>query len=305
MVVRIGISITSFYRVDDVREGARRMIERARAADRAGLDSLFVGDHHVTPFPYYQNSVIMGRLLAEWGERSVGALYLLPLWHPVLLAEQVATLASIARGRFILQCAIGPRDSQFTALGVDPAQRPSRFEESLDILRRLWAGEEVTSDGRWQFESARISPTPPAPVEVWIGATAEPAIDRAARLGDGWLAAPALTPEAARRQLALYRERCDVHGTKPGVAAIRRDIYVGNDDAEARATGGPVVDAGYRGFPPGATVVGGPEAVAESFARLAEMGYSDVIVRNLVPDPDAAVASIERLAEVRALVGSL
>ena len=78
------------------------MVARARAAEAAGLDSLFVGDHHVTPRPYYQNSPILGRLLAEWGERPCGALYLLPLWHPVLVAEQVGTLAAIARGLHVI-----------------------------------------------------------------------------------------------------------------------------------------------------------------------------------------------------------
>ena len=78
--MRVGISITSAYDVADPREGARRMIDRARAAEQAELDSLFVGDHHSTPQPYYQNTAIMGRLLAEWGDRPFGALYLLGCW---------------------------------------------------------------------------------------------------------------------------------------------------------------------------------------------------------------------------------
>ena len=74
--MRIGISICSNYNVDDPREGARHMIERARAARLADLDSLFVGDHHVTPTPYYQNTPILGRMLAEWHNKPAGALYL-------------------------------------------------------------------------------------------------------------------------------------------------------------------------------------------------------------------------------------
>jgi alkanesulfonate monooxygenase SsuD/methylene tetrahydromethanopterin reductase-like flavin-dependent oxidoreductase (luciferase family) len=303
--MRVGISITSAYDVADPREGARRMIDRARAAEQAKLDSLFVGDHHSTPQAYYQNSVIMGRLLAEWGDRPFGALYLLPLWHPVLVAEQVGTLASLGRGRFILQCAIGPADRQFPAMGVDPNERPSRFEQSLSILRRLWAGEEVSSDGRWKFERARVAPRPAEPVEVWIGAAAPPAIDRAARLGDGWLAAPALTPEQARRQIDLYRERRAAHGLDGGLAAIRRDVYVGASAEEARVSTEPIVRAGYRGFAPEALVVGSAEQVAESFAALAAMGYSDVIMRNLIADPAQAVASTERLGQVRELVAKL
>jgi alkanesulfonate monooxygenase SsuD/methylene tetrahydromethanopterin reductase-like flavin-dependent oxidoreductase (luciferase family) len=302
--MRVGISITSAYDVADPREGARRMIDRARAAEQARLDSLFVGDHHSTPQPYYQNTAIMGRLLAEWGDRPFGALYLLPLWHPVLLAEQVGTLASLGRGRFILQCAIGPADRQFEALGVDPRERPSRFEQSLTILRRLWAGEEVSSDGRWKFERARTAPRPAEPVEVWIGAAAPPAIDRAARLGDGWLAAPSLTPDQARRQIELYRERRAAHGKDAGLAAIRRDVYVGENAEEARASAEAVIRAGYRGFAPEALVLGSAEQVAEAFAALGAMGYSDVITRNLAADPAKAVASTERLGAVRELVAN-
>ena len=65
--MKIGISVTSAHRVEDVRLGSRYMIERARAARLAKLDSLFVGDHHVTAQPYYQNSPMLGRMLAEWG----------------------------------------------------------------------------------------------------------------------------------------------------------------------------------------------------------------------------------------------
>ena len=102
--MKIGISVTSSHSVKDPREGARNMIERARASRDAGLDTLFVGDHHVTPFPYYQNNVMLARMLAEWGDKPYGALYLLPLWHPVTLAEQIGTLASLGKGQFIMQC---------------------------------------------------------------------------------------------------------------------------------------------------------------------------------------------------------
>jgi len=297
--VRIGISLNSAYMVSDPREGARWMIERAGAAHAAGLDSLFVGDHHATPIPYYQNTAILGRLLAEWGDRPAGALYLLPLHHPLLVAEQIGTLAAIASGRFILQCAIGPDDNQFPAMAVSARQRASRLEQSLAILRALWAGEAVNSDGHWPIREGRISPRPAEPVEVWIGAVASPAIDRAARLGDGWLASPGVDKQRAREQLAQYRERCEVHGKPVGTRAIRRDVYVGVDSDEADATAEAIVAAGYRGFAPDVPIVGDAETVAEAFRELGEIGFTDVIVRNLVADQRAAVGCIERLAAVR------
>jgi alkanesulfonate monooxygenase SsuD/methylene tetrahydromethanopterin reductase-like flavin-dependent oxidoreductase (luciferase family) len=107
--MRVGISLTSNHHPDvtDPRQAARWMIERAVAARRAALDSLFVGDQHASPTPYYQNTPMVGRLLAEWGEAPAGCLFLLPLWHPVLVAEQIGTLAAIARGPFIMQCGLG------------------------------------------------------------------------------------------------------------------------------------------------------------------------------------------------------
>jgi alkanesulfonate monooxygenase SsuD/methylene tetrahydromethanopterin reductase-like flavin-dependent oxidoreductase (luciferase family) len=300
--MRIGVSLTSSHRVLDPREGARRMIDRARVAREVGLDSLFVGDHHVTPEPYFQNVAILGRLLAEWGDRRAGALFLLPLWHPVLLAEQVSTLAAVARGRFVLQCGLGYGEEQFRGLGVDSRQRPSRFEQSLGILRRLWAGETVSHRGRWTFEGARIAPLPPEPIAVWVGASAGPAIERAARLGDGWIASPALTFDQARAQIEQYEKACQACGRAPGARIIRRDVYVGATTSEAQRIAEPVLASGHRGFPSSAVVFGDAEAVAKSFGELADMGYEEVLVRSLVPDPQQALDSFARLARVKELL---
>ena len=303
--MRIGVSLTSsFSATVDARTGARFMIERAAAARRAGLDSLFVGDHHATPGPYYQNVPILARCLAEWGDKPFGALFLLPLWNPVLLAEQVGTLAALAPGRFILQTGLGDGEDQFGAMGVKVKARVALFEESLDVIRRLLQGEVVSSSGRFQFRDGRVAPRPAEPVEFWLGATAEPAIDRAARLGDAWLASPGLTPKQAQALIEYYRGRCQAHRRTPTAIAIRRDIYVGESDAEADATAGARVRAGYRGFSPDAPVYGSVEAVTEKFRALAAMGYTDVIIRHIVDDQRSVLASYARLAEVRMAVAS-
>jgi alkanesulfonate monooxygenase SsuD/methylene tetrahydromethanopterin reductase-like flavin-dependent oxidoreductase (luciferase family) len=78
--MRVGISLTSNHPdVKNPRQGARWMIERAAAAHRAGLDSPFVGDQHVSPAPYYQNTPMLRWLLAKWGKAPAGCLFLLPL----------------------------------------------------------------------------------------------------------------------------------------------------------------------------------------------------------------------------------
>jgi alkanesulfonate monooxygenase SsuD/methylene tetrahydromethanopterin reductase-like flavin-dependent oxidoreductase (luciferase family) len=300
--MNVGVSLTSSFSGVDARAGARYMIERAAAANKAGLDSLFVGDHHATPGAYYQNVPILGRCLAEWGDKPFGALFLLPLWNPVLLAEQVGTLASLAKGRFILQTGLGDGDDQFGAMGVRVKARVAMFEEALDLIRKLLKGEVVSSSGRFSFRDGRVTPRPTEPVDFWLGATAEPAIDRAARLGDAWLGSPGLTPNQAQKLIGYYRERCKAHGKTPSTIAIRRDIYVGESDAEANAVAGVKVTAGYRGFSPDAPVYGSMDTVVAKFKTLAAMGYTDVIIRHIIDDQPKVLASYARLAEVRKAV---
>jgi alkanesulfonate monooxygenase SsuD/methylene tetrahydromethanopterin reductase-like flavin-dependent oxidoreductase (luciferase family) len=267
------------------------MVERGRAAREAGLDSLFLGDHHVTGGTYYQNVPMLGRLTAEWGNAPFGALFLLPLWPAVLLAEQVGTLAALAEGPFIMQCALGGGEEQFAGMGRSLRDRVPAFESTLATVRVLLAGEEV--------DGARIGPLPPQPVEVWIGAEADRAIDRAARLGDGWIAGPAVTPATAVEQLHTYREACARHGRPVGATVLRRDVHVGADLADAHRAADPVLSTGYRGFPPEAPVVGGPDEVAAAFAALGALGFSDILVRHLVEDQDEVLASLARIGEVR------
>jgi len=298
--VKVGASLRSAYAPPDVRTGARWMIDRARAAADAGLDSLFVGDHHNVPVPYYQNVPMMGRLLAEWDERPAGALFLLPLWHPVLFAEQVGTLAAIARGPFVLQCAIGGGDEQFRGFGLTLRDRGTRFEAVLEIAQALWRGESVTvTDGPFAIDRAQIAPVPPEPVEVWIGAAAPKAVDRAARLGDAFLIGPEATPPEVTTLVQMYQEACARHGRDPVRIAVRRDVHAAATDAQANAVAGPIVERGYRGFDPSAVVVGGPDRVTEAFAALGRAGCTDVIVRHLADDQAAVVESFAQLGTVR------
>jgi alkanesulfonate monooxygenase SsuD/methylene tetrahydromethanopterin reductase-like flavin-dependent oxidoreductase (luciferase family) len=295
--VKIGTSLRSTYSVDDPRAGARWMVERAAAAAAAGLDSLFVGDHHATgPAAYYQNSPILGRLLAEWGDRTAGALYLLPAWNPVLVAEQVGTLAAVAPGPFVMQCAVGGGD-QMAAMGAPPKGRAQLFEHHLDLIRRLLAGEEV--------DGVRVAPVPAEPLEVWIGGHAAPAIDRAARMGDAWIAAPWATDHQAAELAAEYRKACEAHGRTPSAVVLRRDIHVGGDEADARRVADPVLAGGYRGMDPSAAVVGSPDQVAERFAAYAAMGYDHILVRHLADDQKEVLSSFARLRDVRESVAAL
>ena len=223
----------------------------------------------------------------------------------MLVAEQVGTLAAVARGRFIFQCGLGYDEAQFAAMGTNLKYRPSAFEESFSIVQRLLRGETVSSSGRFVFRDARVALRPAENVEYWIGASARPAIDRAARLADGFLASPALTLDEARDQAAFYLERCKAHGRTPRAVAIRRDIYVGESAADADEVKARVLAAGYRGIPASALVAGSVEEVVERFAELAALGYTDIIVRHLTSDQPKVLSSLARLRRVREALASV
>ncbi len=301
--MRVGISITSRYVGLDDQAAVRAVIGRARAAADAGLDHLSLGDHHSVgrDGPYVQNVPMLGRLLAEWpSDRPAGLLLLLPLWHPVLAAEQVGTLAAMTDAQFILQTGIGGGADQFAAFGADLSTRGRVADRMIDAIRRLLAGETVDAP-EFGVVGASIRPIPPQPVRWWVGAgTAPAALDRAAREGDAWYVSPGLDGTALAGAVDTYRDACARHGTTPAIA-LRRDVLVGDDHvATVRAARG-VIDRGYRGLDE-QIVCGDAAHVAERLASYRDLGVDDVVARTINVDEAAAVRSIELLGDVRTLV---
>jgi alkanesulfonate monooxygenase SsuD/methylene tetrahydromethanopterin reductase-like flavin-dependent oxidoreductase (luciferase family) len=302
--MRVGISLGTTYRPGDP-DGATSVIRQARAAREAELDTLSVGDHHATgPMPYLQNVPMLGRVLAEWDDRPAGCLFLVPLWHPVLLAEQVGTLADIAAGPFIIQTGLGGGSAQFRAMGVSTAARASRLEEAIGLIRALLRGETVSS-ALFGFEDAHIAPLPTKGTEWWVGGGTPKAIDRAARLGDCWYGNADLTEVSARELMEVYREACARHGCEPVRIPIRKDVFVAETRTEAEHLGDALMSAGYRGFDRGAVAYGDPETVAEQLAVFGELGFTDIIIRTMPASLDQAVRSVELCGDVRVRLQSV
>lgn len=297
--MRVGISIGTTFPGNNYPEGPRSVLEQARAASRSRLDILSLGDHHSTgPTSYVQQVPMLGRLLAEWDDRPAGCLFLVPLWHPVLLAEQIGTLAAIASGPFIVQTGLGDGSGQFRAMGARLSERGRLLEEGVVVVQALLRGETVSS-ALWSIEDACIAPLPPWGTEWWIGGVAPAAVDRAARLGDCWYGNADLTPETAAAPLALYREACARHGRQPDRIPIRKDVFIADSKAEADKVGDALMGAGYRGFERAAVAYGDPEVVADQLAQFGELGFTDIIIRTMPAPAEAAVRSVELAGEVR------
>jgi alkanesulfonate monooxygenase SsuD/methylene tetrahydromethanopterin reductase-like flavin-dependent oxidoreductase (luciferase family) len=298
--MKVGISIGTSFGAGDHATGPTAVLEQARAAARAGLDTISLGDHHATgPASYVQNVPMLGRILAEWDDRPAGCLFLVPLWHPVLMAEQIGTLAAMASGPFIIQTGLGGGRHQFAAMGASLGDRGRRLEEGIVTVQALLRGESVDSP-LFGVAQARIAPLPPHGTEWWIGAAAPAAMDRAARLGDCWYGNADLTPETAAATLELYRDACSRHGREPVRIPIRKDVFVAESRAEGERVGDALMAAGYRGFERGAVAYGDPDGVAEQLAAFAEIGFTDVIIRTMAGPGDASVRSVELAGEVRA-----
>jgi alkanesulfonate monooxygenase SsuD/methylene tetrahydromethanopterin reductase-like flavin-dependent oxidoreductase (luciferase family) len=279
-------------------EQARNLMEVAAAARAAGLDALLTGDSHAANPAYaatFSPLPTVARLMSVTGSMPVGVVLLAPFYHPLLLAEQVGTLAAFAEGPLIVTFVLGGRPQQFQAFGMEERSRVGRLEEAVTLMRALLSGERVSHRGRYYtLDGATISPLPRVPVEIWVGGTVPAAAERAGRLGDAWLSGQNATDDDLRRQLDVYREAAAHAGKRPR-PVLRRDIYVGESDDQARAVVGAILTEGYRGTGMDQLLVGSGETVVRDLRRYRDLGFDDVMVHHIVGDHRLMLESFQRI----------
>jgi alkanesulfonate monooxygenase SsuD/methylene tetrahydromethanopterin reductase-like flavin-dependent oxidoreductase (luciferase family) len=286
---------------DDVAEQAANLIEVAAAARKASLWCLLVGDNHAAPPAYgrmFRPVPTIARLMAQTGPLSVGMVLLAPFYHPLLLAEQIGTLGAFVDAPVVVTFAAGGNPIAFASFGYTVGSRGARTEEMVPVVRALLAGETVTARGRsFEVENATISPLPLHPPQIWIAGTNEITVERAGRLGDGWLTAQNATDAELTEQLDLYQRTAAAHD-RPVLPVLRRDIHLASTDAEARAHVDPILAQGYRGLDYDRLLVGSPDTIAGRLRQYESMGFEQVLVRHITGDHDAMMASFELLGDV-------
>jgi alkanesulfonate monooxygenase SsuD/methylene tetrahydromethanopterin reductase-like flavin-dependent oxidoreductase (luciferase family) len=208
--MKLGIYLNSQHPAGE--DPARRLaetLEQVALIRTLGFDSIWAGEHHVTPgFHFFPQMAFLQRVAAEAEGLWVGSnVALLPLHNPVELAEIGAFLDLATGGRFLLGVGLGYRPEEYAVFGVKMAERVGRLTEGIEIVRRLWSDDHVSFRGRyWQLSDVSIRPRPlqsPHP-PIIVGAQVEAAISRAAKIGDGWLIAPLPTLEELAAQIAQY-----------------------------------------------------------------------------------------------------
>ena len=186
-------------------------VQMAVDAEAAGFESVWVADHLVvpeqidTPFPYASDGnsgmtpgteifdpwVLLSFIAAATHRIRLGTfVYILPLRHPFVTAKAAASLQILSRERLLLGAGVGWLSEEYEAMGLEFRRRGRQTAEAIELIRKLWDRETVSSDGpEYRFDSVGMAPRPTR-IPIHLGGHSEVAIDRATRLGDGWLGSP-------------------------------------------------------------------------------------------------------------------
>ena len=250
--MRFGLysSIARPPRGEHLERAIDEVIAEAQLAESVGFDSCFFGEHHQDKDGFLPSPLIVATAVAARTRtlRVGTTVILLPLHHPVHLAEDVITLDLVSKGRVVLGVGIGYQPTDFQAFAVPMEERLARFEESVEILRLCWAGETFSFRGKhYTLEDVRITPRPyqkPGP-PLWIGASVPAAARRAGRIADGFVGTPSTGMENAVSLATIYKEAAREAG-RPAQVIQMRDAWVAATRAEADAVYGPHVMTAYK-----------------------------------------------------------
>ncbi|MEM7340713.1 MAG: LLM class flavin-dependent oxidoreductase [Actinomycetota bacterium] len=294
-------------------------LDQAVLADRLGFDHVWFTEHHFLADGYLPAFQPLAGAIAARTERIRIStdIALLPLYHPVRLAEELAVLDHLSRGRMELGIGMGYVPSEFAAFGVPLRNRVSMTEEGIDVLRGAWGDGPFSYDGRrYHLDEVDVHPKPvqPGGPPLWIAAMSEAGAQRAARFGTN------LLPQGQRHEvLDPWREAVAARGDDPARfrVGIIRSIYV-SDDVDAdwpmlreaeryrmsiynRFMAETPDDYGWRegGAIPQGVIVGSVDrCVDELGSFIDEFGITDVASSGLPPgvDPAWMNENLERLA---------
>ncbi len=239
---------------DDIRARHQDDLALVRRAEALGFDGLVKGSHYSAhPLQSMQQIPFLAQVATVAPRlRLICGLVLLPLHKPLDIAEELATLDIISGGKLVFGCGIGYRDVEFKAFGLSRKEAAARFEEGLAAIKRLWAEDFVDMAGsHFTLDHANCTVKPlqkPHP-PIWIGANADVAVRRAARLGDCWYINPHSTLTTLARQLDIYRRELDQYGKPfPAELPMRREVFVARSRDEAIRLARPYLETKYRTY---------------------------------------------------------
>ena len=200
------------------------ILDEAIYAEQVGLNSAWIGEHHFSTLGVLScPDLVLAQVAARTERiRLAPAVTVLPLHHPIRVAEQWATLDLLSGGRVDFAAGRGYDRREYAPFHVSFEDNQSIFEEGMEIVRRLWASDApISQRGRhYQFDNVAITPQPvQRPIPSYVASFSRPSIELAGRLGCNLIVAPfaaAMTFGGLRQVAELYGETCARHGQPAG-----------------------------------------------------------------------------------------
>jgi alkanesulfonate monooxygenase SsuD/methylene tetrahydromethanopterin reductase-like flavin-dependent oxidoreductase (luciferase family) len=295
------------------------IINEAVYAEHVGLNSAWIGEHHFSTLGVLSCPDLALPYIAARTERIrlAPAVTVLPLHHPIRVAEQWASLDLLSGGRVDFAAGRGYDRREYRPLGISFEDNQSIFEEGMEVVRRLWsANGPISHTGKhYRFENVAITPQPvQRPIPAYVASFSRPSVELAAQLSCGLIVAPfaaALTFGGLQQVATLYRETCAKHGTRPArlmcsyfihfadtpeqeKAARARQVRYFQECAIPALPGDPATaPPSYRYFidmvarlqtvrpedlTDNAVLIGSPGHIAEVLERVASVGIEGVIL---------------------------
>ena len=227
------------------------VLSQVQLADVLGYDMAWLAElHFARRFSVMPAPLMIASALSQTTSRIMlgTAVNLLPLHHPLRIAEEVATLDVLSGGRAVFGIGRGSNPNHYRGYGIPIEERNDRFVEGLEMTLRAWTDEQLDYHGQfYQAEGVRLEPRPiqqPHP-PVYIASNGADTFPLVGSLGHNILVTPMIvTVEGVGNGLAVYREALAEHGHDPSAVkvVVNVPVHVGETPESARANFAPTVN---------------------------------------------------------------
>jgi alkanesulfonate monooxygenase SsuD/methylene tetrahydromethanopterin reductase-like flavin-dependent oxidoreductase (luciferase family) len=322
-MVEVGLLLSDVPKSVTPAQQFKDVLRIVEAAQENGFTYIAIGQHFLYgDLRWLQPVPLLARLAAEVEPhvRLVTQIMIAPLYHPVMLAEEIATLDVVTEGRLIFGAGLGYRPEEFEYLDVPFKQRAGRFDESLELMKKLWTQETVNHHGKyWTLEDVHphLRPVQDPHPPIWIGAHAIPGVQRAAKYGDAYACPPETPKHEVAERFAIIREGFAERGKPFGPQPLRRNCLIADTREEALVEYARVAQGRYLTYADkgldvvakadlenefaqavsGHAVIGTPDdVVAQLVDLVTTLPVDPLLIRPQWPtmDADEAIAAIRR-----------
>lgn len=273
-------------------------LEEAIYGEELGFDSVWLEEHHSIHNHYWPSPLMALAGIATRTKRvQLGTdIMVLPFYHPVRVAEDMAMLDMISGGRAIFGAAIGYRPPEFELYDVSLDDRGARYVEMLRIIRALWTQDQVNYVGHFFKIKGSIEPRPTKPIPIWLGGWGKLSLKRAAKWGDAWIPGPTANLDRLMEAQKHYRAFLVEAGKNPADAPtpLTREVVIAETREQARRLAEKYVMVNYRDEYGGGwkhPLIGSQDQTQLALDSLNKDRF-------IVGNPDDCIANISRFVEL-------